>query len=76
MVLRFAFFALFVGFVHGLSDSTSSMDQSCESLQITTWNALNPAFENENWYAKGAIRYLHWNKGRKTSYVPASVTHC
>jgi len=30
-------------------------------VQITTWNMLNPQFENEKWYSSTAVKYLHWD---------------
>lgn len=38
-------------------------------IQITTWNALNPLFENESYYPKECIKHLHWNSGRKEKYL-------
>ena len=34
-------------------------------LRITTWNALNPFYENEEYYTKEAHPYLHWDEGRR-----------
>eukprot|EP01126_Amoeba_proteus_P062799 TRINITY_DN858_c0_g2_i1.p1 TRINITY_DN858_c0_g2~~TRINITY_DN858_c0_g2_i1.p1 ORF type:complete len:136 (-),score=21.35 TRINITY_DN858_c0_g2_i1:655-1062(-) len=36
-----------------------------KTLQITTWNVMNPLFENERWYVADAAKYLHWNSGRQ-----------
>lgn len=45
------------------------MESLQQNLQITTWNVLNPSFENENWYARGASQYLHWDEGRKERFA-------
>jgi len=36
-----------------------------EVLQVTTWNMLNPSYENEDWYTAKNIPFLHWSKGRR-----------
>lgn len=36
-----------------------------QQLRITTWNALNPFYENEEYYTKEVIPHLHWGQGRR-----------
>eukprot|EP01126_Amoeba_proteus_P064415 TRINITY_DN901_c0_g3_i6.p1 TRINITY_DN901_c0_g3~~TRINITY_DN901_c0_g3_i6.p1 ORF type:complete len:115 (-),score=10.33 TRINITY_DN901_c0_g3_i6:682-1026(-) len=48
------------------------------TLQITTWNTLNPAYENEQWYVSDAIKHLHWSTNRQkraTEYLVSITSH-
>lgn len=41
------------------------MDDQKLSLQVTTWNILNPQFENPNYYTSPIHKHLYWKDNRK-----------
>jgi len=52
-----------------------------DNIQITTWNILNPKFENEKWYTTASLPYLHWEskphprKPKVLEYLKAVQSH-